>query len=270
MKGKSAYFSPENCPHAQIETKLFLHQKGTPEKAGKLVIIILGQSQHLGKNTAGLYFNERADYSKEGYEVLTFRVGDLYSLIGNDTNLLPLFKLSPEVVLAHIENVIQDRMHNRGMFQGLPQITEIAGKGYSWGGGALDRIFSSEDNIRDICAGVTPTALSYVDAIQYGGGNAVNKRPICDHFFNYYQTNPGSWPSDVIPVTDGDPIIIYNPNPFTGDTLHGTSIPGANTELDLWDAGINVTHGSIDEWASENDNDQVDEFDILHYFTNTP
>ncbi|MBU0458847.1 hypothetical protein KJ652_04965, partial [Patescibacteria group bacterium] len=254
-----------------IINKIFLHQEGTPEKAGKIVIIILGQAQDLGDTEAGLYNIARAKAANDGYEVLTFRVGKLKNELVSETNLLPQFKMHPEVVLEHTKNVIQDRIAGRGMFEGMPKITEVSGIMYSWGGGTANRLFGTEANTRELLGDIKPTALAYIDAVQHpfwsGFGQAVENRPYCDNFYNSYQTNAGSWPTAVIPNPNGEPTIAYSPNIFKGETINGTFINGAYNGK--WDLGSNgANHLSIDEKAFDENYGRSTPLDILSKFSN--
>jgi len=274
--GKTIKIAPEDLPdneldefNNEIREKLFLHQEGSSDKAGKLVVIFLGQSQHLGKSTSGLYWNARAKAASEGYEVMTFYVGD----VGNELlgNIIPDYAQHPDVLTEHIKNVIQDRIQQRGMFKEMPKVTEVSGTMYSWGGGVADKIFGSEESTNEVLGGIKPTALAYIDAINHptigGWGMPVERRPYSDYFYNAYQTNDHVDPNDFYPDLDDNekPVLLYYPAPIPETSIvHGVHIEGADFERN-W--GYFETHTSIDEKETQEDNDSTNALDIIMMFS---
>ncbi|MBU1124231.1 hypothetical protein KJ652_06655 [Patescibacteria group bacterium] len=83
-------------------------------------------------------------------------------------------------------------------------------------------------------------------------------------------TNPGSWPSAVIPNTadpNGEPIIAYSPNVFKGEIINGSFIEGAYNGG--WDLGSNnVNHLAIDEAVFKDSYGRTSPLDILNKFSN--
>jgi|GEM_PF-1627749 len=236
---------PSEVNLSEIKEKLFVNVPSEEESLkGKLIIIILGNDQTLADNQAGLWTEALTDILDRGYETLVFRVGDLKREIQTTFDTKGMFALHPDVVYQHTENIIRDRIMGRGVFTGMPQITEVGSLHYSWGGGTGNRLFGTPEKTAFLLNGAKLKATAYIDAIQLGLnqglGQAVTKRPSSEHFYNVFQNNRLS--SMHIPTA---PYILYYPNVFSGEPVHGRAITGA--ENIIQDLGYDYNHMTIDD-----------------------
>ncbi|HLC66044.1 MAG TPA: hypothetical protein VJK52_00210, partial [Candidatus Nanoarchaeia archaeon] len=227
------------------ELNIFDHVEGDGRHQGKLVVLILGNFQHLGDSEAGLYQIARERSIREGFEVLTFRVGDLWAQVQGGTVPYKGFELHPSVVLEHTRNIIEDRMQRRGIFAGMPEISEVGSEQYSRGGGTADVLFGTEENVRAILGDARLKAAANIDGVSLLGGSAVSRRPAADYFYNVYQENTHS---SIDLLTDATPIV-PNALPYIdftqGQPVRGQYIAGAEN-LEQSD-GLSESHVSIDE-----------------------
>ncbi len=227
-----------------IQHRIFEHSPGNGSHSGKLILIFLGNSQHLGDENAGLYQIAKSEAEREGYEVLTFRVGDLYHQLSQTIAKLDDFRLHPDVAFAHTRNIIEDRMKSRGMFTGLPPITEIASESYSWGGGTHDLLFGDEDSVEELLGNAKLTAAAYIDAVSLNWGGPVSRRPAAEHFWNVYQEQDYI-PDYVINNATGIPLV----NQEIIKNIRGTLINGAQND-GAQNFGLSTNHIDIDELAA--------------------
>ena len=227
-----------------VEHTIFEHSLGDGRHPGKLVMIFLGNFQTIGDEEAGLYQIAKAEAEREGYEVLTFRVGSVLA-VANEISALDGFNLHPDVVFAQTENIIKDRMMSRGMFADLQPVQKVGITAYSWGGGTADRLFGDEDAAGEILGNATLNAVAYIDAVSLKNGDAVFKKPAAEHFFNVYQEHTHSY-IDIMPgITPVFPSSLPYFDLSQGQPVRGQCIAGAENSLQNY--GISLTHVSIDD-----------------------
>ncbi len=230
-----------------LNSKIFYHIPASqPVTNGKLVILILGNSQTLGDSQAGIDQKTRFEAVKSGYEVLEFRVGELFHEIGAELGMSSTFELHPDIVLEKIRTVIQDRINQRGMFAGLGGINEVVNESYSWGGGTANRLFGTVAARKDTLGSASLKAVAYIDAVQLGAvtgaGVPVFRNPAAESVYNVYQLNFA--PTRM--YTNSLTINFAISAALDGTPMHGTFISGAENV----DLGYSETHNSIDDnWA---------------------
>ncbi|TSD00340.1 MAG: hypothetical protein Greene101449_210 [Candidatus Peregrinibacteria bacterium Greene1014_49] len=239
---KNDDFTPDNI--SKLADKLFFHvPSSVTANNGKLVIIILGNSQTLAESSAGLDTVGRDHALRQGYEVLEFRVGELFHEIATNLGIQSAFKLHPDIICEKIRTVIQDRINRKGMFAGMPPVTDIVNESYSWGAGTADRLFGSEEERNETLGSVPLRAVAYIDAVRLGVfagmGRAVDRLPAADFVYNAYQENiePTRTPTNDFVIN-----FAFSAS-LDGTPMRGDSIDGAfNVDLDTTE-----THDSIDD-----------------------
>lgn len=236
-----------------LSENIFLHVQASNENTnGKLMIFILGNAQHIGDADAGLYSEGIARAVNDGYEVLIFRVGDLFKELTGNAGVQNAFALHPEVVHQHIKNTLQDRIARRGIFATTREVKGIVVEAYSWGAGEADRLFGTQQSKEAVLGDVPLKGAAYIDGVSLGFfnafGSSVKRKPAAEHFFNVFQKNTFTLSLPVeTPVISFIPL----PRPFSrGEPVHGFDIDGAeNTNRDL---SSSETHITIDDhWALE-------------------
>ena len=219
--------------------RIFEHSPGDGRHPGKLVLIFLGNFQPRGDEHAGLYKFAKTESENEGYEVITFRVGNLYQMV-NEVAAPDSFHLHPDVVFTETRNTIMDRMQGRGAFAGLQPVTEVASESYSWGGGTHDLLFGKQDASEELLGSAKLKAAAYIDAVSLKWGGPISQRPAAEHFWNVYQEHDYKvhlleLMENAIPFVDVDVIRV----------VRGAEIAG--TENEQQNYGLTVDHENIDE-----------------------
>ncbi len=162
---QSLLFNPQE-PNENALFRYHFHNDNSPRP---LVVLCLGNAQtHLTPaNDAGI--NELYNrFKNAGYNVIAFRASCASTSLKNRFFLSNDFSLHPQVIEAHMSNILQDIINGRGLFRGLQQPTQVAFGGYSFGGGCVHNMIS---NWRAIGRNIPIAASVYIDPIQHGQYN---------------------------------------------------------------------------------------------------
>ncbi len=156
-------------PQEPNENAFFRYHFHNDNKPRPLVVLCLGNDQtHLTPaKDAGM--NELYNRFKDaGYNVIAFRVSCASTSLKNRFFLSNDFSLHPQVIEAHMSNILQDIVNGRGLFRGMQRPTQVGFAGYSFGGGCVNNTICNWGTI----GGNVPIAASvYIDPIQHGQYN---------------------------------------------------------------------------------------------------
>ena len=228
--------------NANEQLEIFEHLKGDGKHLGKLVLVFLGNAQHLGDSQAGLYQIAK-EKTKEGFETIIFRVGDWFYQEEGDIFPCRGFQLHPSVVLEHTKNIIEDRINRSGIFGGMAPVMETVSIHYSRGAGEGDRLFGTESLTKNLLGDSQLKATAYIDAVDLLGEGPVVRKPSSKNFYNVFQENDFATNFQIPDI---------NQLPFIDSEIfrfvRGNKIDGANNPKQNF--GADVNHLTIDEEAA--------------------
>ena len=190
-----------------------LHQPGQPEQPNQMFeyfrgsgpeprtvqILVMGNRQGFGTYENGMRDLQQRFAGQPGVDVLLFRSGRAATDFRAATSgSADLDSGNTAVNVRHIENIVHDRIHCRGMFANERPPARIGMAGFSWGGGVIDDMSQRWDRMR---TQIPVTDVVLIDPIQLGLrnlGQPVTRRPaMAGRVLHFYQdsnlsSSPGS------------------------------------------------------------------------------
>lgn len=169
--------------------QVFEYFRGSGPEPHTVQILAMGNRQSFGTPENGMRELQQRFAARPGVDVLLFRSGraaaDFRAASSGRTDL---DSGNTAVNVRHIENIVHDRIHCRGMFANERPPARIGMAGFSWGGGVIDDISQRWDQMR---TQIPVTDVVLIDPIQLGLqnlGQPVTRRPaMAGRVLHFYQ-----------------------------------------------------------------------------------
>lgn len=245
-----------------IGSGIMEHHYGSPENAGKLIVLVNGHMQGMNDDPEenGM---EYVQGHLPDHEVIQFRVGLAYE---------PLLH-NPFLIKQLTQEVLFERLGNRGIFTDAPVVTSISLGGYSWGGGtAIDFARALEENPTYTSI---PVRLGVLDAVQVGYSGLVQPAmsvPKVEALFNRYEENNQFTVEDAAldvllgftPISGRDIFDQLHLLRDTGAPAHGSELLGTHMIPYLDEEQVlNATHLNIDNIGTIDPTDPLEERTVI-------
>jgi hypothetical protein len=168
------------CYSKDKQDGIFQSSASTKKGAKTQVILFMGnaQSHSSNENHAGLLKLYKELKAQDNCDVMIVRVGDAQTELMHRYGLSSKANLRTDIVKDHISNLIEDRMHSKGMFKDMEKPSNVVTVGFSWGAGMQKEMLDKWDQIGN---GVKVDLSVSLDGIKYGLkelGDELDQRPL--------------------------------------------------------------------------------------------
>lgn len=177
-------------PPGQPDTdrQMFEYVRGSGPEPRRLVVLVMGNRQGFTSPDNGMRELQRRFAGQPDVDVLLFRSGqaarDFRAATSQNTGL----DGNTAVNMRHIENLVHDRIHCRGMFSGERPPSSMSMGGFSFGGGAIEEL---SDRWTQMNTQIPVTGVALIDPIRLGIqhlGAPVTRRPaMAGRVLHFYQ-----------------------------------------------------------------------------------